>query len=348
MTIRSGSARPSQRDIARVAQVSQAAVSLVLTGKATEKGIAPATQDKIRAAMASLGYVPNAAARSLRGGRNGLLGVHTFEQVFPVAPDDYYHEFLIGIEEQAVRQGQDLVLFASTQRPDGTRSVYGGGANRLRLADGAVVLGRERNEDELERLAVEGYPFVLVGNRAGATTPMPYVAADYPSAVGEVLEALSRNGHRRASYLGLAARRRPQAERLEAFETLLPVHGLTSPDPVLVDPGTVTVEFLDSALATGTTAFVVESPELADELAGLLAVRGLDVPTDVSVVCLDVTTPGSRADGFSYVGVARRTMGATAVRVLLGLLDGTLPRTHVAVVPCLPMRGGSIGSPPSR
>ncbi len=341
------STRPSQRDIARLAQVSQAAVSLVLTGKATEKGIATATQEKIRAAMDSLGYVPNAAARSLRGGRNGLLGVHTFERVFPVATDDYYHEFLVGIEEQAVAEGQDLVLFASTQLPDGTRSVYGRGSNRLRLTDGAVVLGRERNEEEMERLAVEGFPFVLVGNRAGAVTPMPYVAADYPTAVTEVLRALAVAGHRRLAYLGMAARRRPQEERLRAFRALVPDTGLTCSAPHLVEAGTVADAWVGRELDDGVTAFVVETPEHAAELAGLLRARGLAVPADVSVACLDVPEPGSAADGWSHVGVARRAMGARAVRVLLGLLDGGLPRTHVDVVPCLPLRGNSIGAPPT-
>ncbi|MCI2239821.1 LacI family transcriptional regulator [Paenibacillus sp. TRM 82003] len=342
------STRPSQRDIARVAQVSQAAVSLVLNGKAGEKGIAPATQEKIRAAMASLGYVPNAAARSLRGGRNGLIGVHTFESVFPVAADDYYHEFLVGIEEQAVAQGQDLVLFASTQLPDGTRSVYGRGSNRLRLTDGAVVLGRERNEDEMERLALEGFPFVLIGNRAGAVTPVPYVAADYTAAVAEVLRALAAAGHRRTAYLGMAARRRPQEERLRAFLALVPGAALASSTPHLVEAGTVTGEWVDQQLALGTTAFVVETPEHAGELADLLSARGLRVPADVSVACLDVPAPGSAALGWSHVAVARRAMGARAVRVLLGLLEGDVPPTHVDVVPCLPLRGSSIGAPPGR
>ena len=106
------SKNPRQSDIARRAGVSQATVSLVLTGRAAASRIPEATQERIREAMVELDYVPNAAARSLRGGRNNLIGVHTFEPVFPVSPEDYYHEFLNGIEEEAVRAGLDLVLFA--------------------------------------------------------------------------------------------------------------------------------------------------------------------------------------------------------------------------------------------
>jgi hypothetical protein len=41
-------------------------------------------------------------------------------------------------------------------------------------------------------------------------------------------------------------------------------------------------------------------------------------------------------------------MGSRAVGVLLGLLDGGLPRTHVEVVACTPLRGNSIAAPPRR
>src|SRR5512139_2845889 len=132
---------PRQSDIARATGVSQATVSIILTGRAAENSIPLITQRKVLEAATELGYVPNVNARSLRGGRNGLIGVHTFEPVFPIRSDDYYNEFLIGIEEQAVQMGLDLVLFASTQREDGTRSIYGKGSNRLRVADGAVLLG---------------------------------------------------------------------------------------------------------------------------------------------------------------------------------------------------------------
>ncbi|WP_329391202.1 LacI family DNA-binding transcriptional regulator [Streptomyces sp. NBC_01716] len=151
--------RVNQRDIARITGVSQAAVSMVVSGKADEGGIAKATQEKVRAAMRELGYVAHAAGRALRGGRNGLIGVHTFVPVFPVAVSDYYHAFLRGIEEAAVEAGHDLVLFASTQQADGSRTIYGDGTNRLRLADGAVILGLQGNDAELERLSAEGFPF---------------------------------------------------------------------------------------------------------------------------------------------------------------------------------------------
>ena len=97
---------PRQSDVARLAGVSQSAVSRVVSGDVDR--IPAETRDRILAAVKDLGYVPNAAARNLRNKRNRLLGVHTFEAVFPHARDDFYVEFLLGIEERAEEIGPAL------------------------------------------------------------------------------------------------------------------------------------------------------------------------------------------------------------------------------------------------
>ena len=56
------------KQIAQEVGISPSTVSIVLGGKAAERKISTATQEKIFAAAARLGYQPNMAARSLRGG----------------------------------------------------------------------------------------------------------------------------------------------------------------------------------------------------------------------------------------------------------------------------------------
>jgi DNA-binding LacI/PurR family transcriptional regulator len=340
--------RPSQQDIARLAGVSQAVVSVVLSGKAATKSITPATQARIRAVAAELGYVPDVAARSLRGGRNGLIGVHTFERVFPVQAEDYYHEFLVGIEEQAVAVGQDLVLFASTQRPDGTRSIYNGGASRLRLADGAIILGLERNDDELERLAAEGFPFVFIGRRDIPGTPVPYVAVDYPAAVRGAIDELLSWGHTAVAYLGGPVAGDPQAQRRTAYAECLRATGLAPTAPMLAAPDQITAEWLTDLRDSGVTAVLVETYELADALAAAAKRQGCEIPADLSVAVLDSVPNGSAAAGWSRTAVPRREMGARAVAVLQSFLDGAVPATHVEILPCDPLTPGSIARPSSR
>jgi DNA-binding LacI/PurR family transcriptional regulator len=325
--------------------VSQAVVSVVLTGKAETKRITPAIQARIRAAAAELGYVPDVAARSLRGGRNGLVGVYTFEQVFPVRAEDYYHEFLVGIEEKAVELGQDLVLFASTQRPDGTRSIYAGGSNRLRLADGAIVLGLERDDQELERLAAEHFPFVFIGRRDLPGTSVPYVAVDYPAAVAEVVDRLAALGHRTVAYVGNEVRRGPHEQRRAAFAEHARRAHLATPADALMRPDAVTTGWLGGLLADGATALVAETFELAEAVAEAAKRHGCEVPGDLSAVCLDSPPPGSPVAAWSHTAIPRRELGARAVAILIALLDGDVPAGHVEILSCEPLTEGSIAPP---
>jgi DNA-binding LacI/PurR family transcriptional regulator len=338
---------PRQSDIARLAGVSQATVSMVLNGRAESNRIPESTQRRIRESMAELGYVPNVAAQSLRGGRNGLIGVHTFERVFPVSPDDYYHEFLNGIEEQAVAEGLDLVLFASTQRPDGTRTIYGNGSNRLRLADGAIMLGFETNDDELKRLVDEGFPFVFIGHRDVAGIEIPSVTAAYADAMRPVAGMLAAAGHRDVAYLATPTRAVAQTERLRGFGAHAAEAGITGVAVHELGVDEVTAAWVRGRLDEGVTAVVVETHDLARALRLAVGEADVDVPGALSVVSLDSDPRGGEV--FSTVQVPRREMGRRAVRLLLGVIDDD-------VNPALtePIRCGEPGSqsvapaPPAR
>ena len=333
-------AKPVQRDIARIAEVSQATVSMVVSGKADHNGIPELTQQRIRQAIRELGYVPNVAARSLRGGRNGLIGVHTFERVFPVNSDDYYNEFLIGIEEQAVALGQDLVLFASTQGSDGTRAIYGSGSNRLSLADGAVILGLEKNDEELKRLTSEGFPFVFIGRRD--MPGVPYVTADYSGATQMVMRTLKEHGHHNIAYLGDPRRKNPQEERHAAFAEFMITQGLATTEEIFCGPNELNEDWLLAGLKLGTTAIVTENHELAQVVNNLASSVGVLIPDQLSLVALDGAPLNSAVISWSHITVPRRELGRRAVIVLIGLLDGHITSDHFEIVPCDPPSLNSI------
>src|SRR5262245_48484111 len=105
--------RPTQADIARLAGVSQATVSVVLNGRDSDVRISPATRERVLTVIREWGYVANPSARSLAGGRNRIIGVHTFEPVFPTTSVDFYFPFLLGMEQEAADLGYDLLLFTS-------------------------------------------------------------------------------------------------------------------------------------------------------------------------------------------------------------------------------------------
>ncbi len=359
--------RQRQSDIALAAGVSQATVSMVLNGR-TGKGaaISTDTRDRVLRAAADLGYVANPAARSLAGGRNRLLGVFTFESVFPAESADFYHPFLVGVEREAEAQGYDLVLFTSSAGSDGRRRIYRDNANRLRMADGCVLLGYEEDRAELDRLAAEDFPFVFVGRREVPGQEIAYVAADYAGATYEAVAALAALGHRRVAYLGRGhVDHEPTIDREAGFIRARADHGL-DPDPKLrlaLPAGGLSRETFDDLLASGVTAFTAEDDAILRELLDAAGAAGRRPPDDFSVVTLvdpagagpagagtdGAGTDGAGTDGAEVSGlrVPRLEMGATAVRLLDEMLrdPADVPPRQI-VLGCRVVAGATTGPVP--
>lgn len=334
----SASRRITQRDIAKLAGVSQTTVSLVLNNRSGEETrIPPETRDRVLSVIRETGYVADPVARRLADRHNRILGVFTYEPVFPSATADFYHPFLVGIEECAERLGCDLLLLTSVPVIDGRRRIYHE-ANRLRLADGCILLGRSLDRDELARLVSENFPFVSVGRRDDAGGPVPYVGADYGPAVRSLVERARALGHTRLAYLGHGEGAESLADRMGGFlegAAGLPVRHVR---PTAGGPA----ELLD-ALEGVTVVFAEEYADavaVAEEAFG----RGVSVPADLSIVTLgDPTRPAPTDIDFTGFRIPRREMGRQAIQVLTGLLEGG-PLVQ-RLLPCEPVEGSTLSGP---
>ncbi|MBM7440173.1 LacI family DNA-binding transcriptional regulator [Streptomyces sp. HB132] len=103
-----GMSLPTSADVARLAGVSRATVSYVLNNNATVR-ISEPTRRRVRDAAAGLGYVPHAAARSLRAG-------HTRTVLLPAAQapaGPLYQRFLTRIESDLRRLDYTVVQYGS-------------------------------------------------------------------------------------------------------------------------------------------------------------------------------------------------------------------------------------------
>ena len=65
----------SLKDIAETLNLSKTTVSWVLSGRADEKGISAATQQRVSRCAQRLNYRPNLLARSLNTGESGMIGL---------------------------------------------------------------------------------------------------------------------------------------------------------------------------------------------------------------------------------------------------------------------------------
>ncbi|WP_433010781.1 LacI family DNA-binding transcriptional regulator [Kribbella sp. CA-294648] len=348
--------RLTQRDIARLARVSQTTVSLVLNNRTAASARIPAeTRDRVLKVIRETGYVADPLARRLLQQRNQILGVFTYEPVFPSASADFYHPFLSGIEQSAEELGCDLLLFTSAPVTDGQRLVFHEN-NRLRIADGSLLLGRRIPTDELSRLVTENYPFVCVGRRDNPALPdgtpvtIPYVGADYTTATATVTAQALQLGHTHLAFVGPGEGAESSADRLAGFRQVAP-HGLhLSPAERGATPTTPPAEravgeLLGELLERGVTAVFVEDLADAAALADAARQRGLDIPADLSVVALgDASRPVAGDTDYSGFHIPRQEMGRRAVGLLDAILSGEEAEAQ-QLLPCELVDGSTLSKP---
>ena len=98
------------KDVARLAKVSTATVSNVLTGK---KLVSDELKSRVEDAMKTLNYTPNTIARRLKTNKNYVIGV-----VVPDIVNPFFAEVYKNIEFEAAKKGYQIVLFNTAEDPE--------------------------------------------------------------------------------------------------------------------------------------------------------------------------------------------------------------------------------------
>lgn len=332
----------TQADVARLAGVSQTTVSMVLTGTGTaQRRVGDEVRERVLRAIEVTGYAANPFAQRLAGGRTSIIGVYTYESVFPHSAGDFYHPFLEGVENEAERAGVDLLMFTSLSGAEGRRLRTSGGLGRLRVADGCVLLGRHSQTEDLAELLHQDFPFAFVGRREAPGGKVPYAGAAYDVATQEVVENLLRLGHRRIALISEYTRHESIEDRARGYRRAMAGAGL---QPVAFDePDLASGELLDAMRLAGVSAAVASS-DLAGPLRRAAIARGLSVPGDLSIARLgDPEHPDAEAVEWSGFLIPRQEMGAEALRVVLRQLTSIEGDEHLQVlIPCDVVQGATV------
>ncbi|MDZ7842856.1 MAG: LacI family DNA-binding transcriptional regulator [Gammaproteobacteria bacterium] len=101
---------PTIKDIAAELGVSHATVSRALNDSPL---IGTGTKERVRAAAASMGYIPDAAAKVMRGAQSNIVGF-----ILPDVENHFYSAIARSIAETVAASGMQLVLAISEDDPD--------------------------------------------------------------------------------------------------------------------------------------------------------------------------------------------------------------------------------------
>lgn len=269
-------------DVAARAGVSVATVSRALSGD-PKRVSAPVLQRIIDAAE-ELDYIPNNLARNMRAGSSRILGL-----VISDIGNPFFTAVVRGVEDVAQRHGYSLVLSNTDEDPD--REAASLGVMAAERAAGLIIATTNENGTALRRFADMGMAIVAI-DRHIADLPTDSVVVDNESASHEAVTHLVRLGHRRIAIVGGPHDADTARERRRGYERAL-AEARIAVEPELVRAGdfretaglTVTRELLD--LADPPTAIFAVNNLTTIGVLGALRERGVEVPTDMSVVGFD-------------------------------------------------------------
>lgn len=205
-------------DVARQAEVSRFTVSRVLNNNLTTTRISAATRQRIMEAVDALHYRPNAAARSLRRKRTGIIGAYFgFSSAGMTTP--YTASTTEGFQNGCNRYRYDLLLHG-TFRGASVDDIYG------ELVGGkidALLLLAIENDPLAALLAESRLPVITV---AGILPGIPAVVVDDFAAGRLQASHLARAGHRHVLFIGSDRVHTSCEHRRQAFCAEAEAHGL--------------------------------------------------------------------------------------------------------------------------
>ncbi|MEV6103859.1 LacI family DNA-binding transcriptional regulator [Streptomyces sp. NPDC051940] len=269
------------REVASAAGVSVSTVSRAFTAP---DQVQPATRQRILDAAAKLGYAPNPAARSLRGGGTGTLGL-----IVPDIANPFFPPIVKAMQARARRQGYTVLVADSDEREADELETIAAVSKKV---DGLILWASTLTEERLQELSGQ-MPLVLV-NRHVPGIPELHISLD--AGIHQAAEHLRAYGHRRCVFVNASRAELSRGKSIhESFEAL---------DLSLAELGPYEPRFetgLHAATlvaAHGATAVIAHNDLVALGVLHQLAKLGVSVPGEVSVLGIDdtllasVSTPG--------------------------------------------------------
>lgn len=323
---------PSLVDVARLAKVSVATASRVLSGSGHP--VSEPTRDRVVSAARAVGYTPNGTARALVTGRSTIIGVIVGDIV-----DPYFSEITRGADDVAQEYGY-LTMICNA---DGKADIELAHVRALHSfpAAGIIFAGSGRiTDNEIERTLAENVARAAAsGTRVVALAKRGFessrILIDNVMTCHDVTRYLISIGHRRIAFIEGPPDLYTSRDRLEGFAQAMSEAGLPSDATYRggfsIDAGASAARRL---LADGLPdAIVAANDEAAIGALTTLRNAGVDVPGTVSVAGIDDTRPAGIV-GLTTVRVRLDELGAAAALAIVeeGSQDETPTRGHEIVV----------------
>ena len=265
-------------DVARLANVSQSAVSRTFTPGAS---VSDDTRQRVLEAAKSLGYRPNALARSLISGRSRIIGL-----VVAYLENHFYPIVIEQLSRALQAHGYHVMLFMT--QPGQQDQVI----NEILQykMDGVVLASVTLSSHIAEECANIGVPVVLF-NRYIPDSHVSSVTSDNELGGRLVAELLAKHNHQRIAYIAGNENSSTNNDREQGFKEGLKGAGLSIWKRCVgmysFDGARVAARELLDAEEIPDAIFVANDHMAFAVMDVIRSEYGLNVPEDISVVGYD-------------------------------------------------------------
>lgn len=309
----------TSNEVARLAGVSQSTVSRVFSANQL---VAGETSAKVVQAARTLGYKPNAIARSLITRRTDMIGIVMSEITSP-----FYPYVLEKFTQRLHQLGKRVLLFSTG--PDGDVDQTLQDVLRYQV-DGLIVANAMLSSELVSECAQRGTPLILF-NRYVRGAQASAICCDNVAGGQLVADKLLAAGHRRLAYIAGKHNTSTNVDRERGFLERLREWPAALPGRPGLDGGTVLREQGEYTYQSGYDAAkrLLERPDRPDAifcanditaLGTIDAARDLEIsiPGQLSVVGFDdIPAAGWTAYSLTTVRQPVNTMIDLSVRMLL-------------------------------
>lgn len=316
----------SLKDIASKCGVSTATVSKALNG---HRDVGPETKARIVSAAKEMGYVPNAAAKSLKTDRTYNIGVLFVDEANSGLTHDYFSHVLDSFKRAVEKEGYDITFISSNKERAG-RDTYLSHA-RFRRFDGVCIACVDFKDPEVIELVNSEIPVVAIDHLYNDTAA---VMSDNVGGMRDLVNYVTGMGHERIAYIHGADSSVTKARMISFYRTL-DDKGIDVPEDYIK-----MAAYRDTHGAYERTLELLELKEpptcilYPDDFScfgGIRAIneKGLRIPEDVSVAGYDGLKLGRHVrPRLTTIRQDTTALGEKAAESLIGLIEK--PRTTLA------------------
>lgn len=272
------------KDVAALAGVSPSTVSRTCKNNPS---ISEETKERVRKAMAELGYEPNFQASNLASQNSRTIGIILPASAKEVYENSFYLEAIQGISHYCNgRQYMTTIVTGQDEAEilDAVRSM-----SRSGKVDGFIILYSKKEDPVIDYLFNEGLLYILIGKATQYTNQTIYIDNDNLLAGREAAEYLYQLGHRRIAYLGSDSSLMFSADRKAGYQLALASHQLPVRPEYCVEVKNVS-ENNEEAIRgllmqkDRPTAILVSDDILAVSLERVCLENHLAIPEDLSII----------------------------------------------------------------